>query len=254
MFSQFRQSAGHGSRRRVTLTIGRPIEVLKEMFMQGPDFSDYVVHFTKDAHPFLEATPDEKWQGVKSLSAKERLFSILQSGQIWATRMPWTNKPAVCFTECTWGSLLFHATRYSKFGVGFHKAFLFAAGGGPAIYLTPGLWKHQENYIGREKPPFDPNLYSFITPFMPSYAPQKYREDFWRGKDPVDYSHEREWRVPHELVFELDKVAFVIVATYKDMAEAPKPLKDAIGRENWLIMANYEKIEKFWPLHRLPPK
>jgi len=112
--------------------------------------------------------------------------------------------------------------------------------------------KHQEKHTGPTKLPFDPHLFAFITPFVPPYAPEEYKENFWKDKQPIDYSHEREWRVPHDLVFELEKVAFVIVNSYEDMAQAPKELKDAIGRENWLIMSNYEKIEKFWPLHQLP--
>ena len=39
--------------------------------------------------------------------------------------------------------------------------------------------------------------------------------------------------------------------SYEDMAKAPKPLKDAIGRENWVILSNYRKIEQLWPQHRL---
>jgi hypothetical protein len=147
---------------------------------------------------------------------------------------------------------LFHAEQYSRYGIGFDKSFLFAAGGGPAIYLPPGMMKHQEKYVGPDKLPFDSHLYAFVTPFIPPYAPDDYKEKFWPGKPPVDYSHEREWRVPHDLVFEPNKVAFVIVNAYEDMAQVPEPLKDAIGRDNWLIMVNYEKIEEFWPLHRLP--
>ena len=220
--------------------------------MQRPDFSDYVVHFTKDAPPIVEEQDEPGAADLAALSAKERLFSILHSGQIIATRMPWTNRPAVCFTECTWGSLLFHAERYSRFGVGFHKGFLFAAGGGPAIYLPPGLMEHQRALVPPGTLAFHPQLFAFMTPFVPPYAPHEYRERFWQGKRPIDFSHEREWRVPHTLAFALDRVAFVIVDRYEDMAQAPRPLKDAIGRDNWLIMANYERIEHFWPLHYIP--
>lgn len=220
--------------------------------VQRPDFSEYVVHFTKDGPPIATPESGDKASAVHTLSAKERLFSVLSSGEIWATRMPWTNKPAVCFTECTWASLLFHAQHYSKYGVGFKKDFLFATGGGPAIYLPPGLMEHQKSHVGSGNLPFHPYLYAFVTPFIPPYAPQPYKDKFWLNKPPIDYSHEREWRVPHDLVFVLSKVAFVIVDTYEDMAQAPTSLKDAIGRQNWLIMANYERIEDFWPLHHLP--
>lgn len=218
-----------------------------------PDFSDYVVHFTKDEIPIThtdETIPDLK--KISGQSAKERLFSILEQKKLRATRMPWTNKPAACFTECTWSSLMDHANRYSRYGLGFNKGYLFSRGGGPAIYLTPGLMEHQEQHVGKEIDPFAPTLFAFVTPFCPPYAPKKYRERFWPKRKTIDFSHEREWRVPHDLDFELKDVAFVIVARYEDMAQAPKEMKDAIGRGNWLLMDNYARIEQLWPVHRLP--
>jgi len=79
-----------------------------------------------------------------------------------------------------------------------------------------------------------------------------YRAKYWPKAKDIDFSHEREWRIPHDLVFDLSKVSFVIVDTYEDMAQAPKELKDAIGRENWLIMSNWERVEKLWPVHQVP--
>jgi hypothetical protein len=218
-----------------------------------PDFSDYVVHFTKDTAPLSAAKdPDALVKAITPLTAPDRLFKILQDGVLRATRMPWTNKPAVAFTECTWASLLDHANRYSRFGVGFHKAFLFACGGGPAIYLTPGLLEHQKTHVGQHNHPFDDVLYAFVTPFCPHYAPKKYKDQFWKKAKTVDYTHEREWRVPHDLVFKPQDVAFVIVADYEHMAKAPKALKDTIGRKKWLLMDNYERVERIWPVHRIP--
>ena len=218
-----------------------------------PDFSDYVVHFTKDAAPFsIKREPTKELNRIADLSASGRLISILTEKRIRATRMPWTNQPAICFTECTWASLLDHATHYSRFGIGFSKAYLFSRGGGPAIYLALGLLEHQKAYAGHNNLPFEPRLFAFMTPFMPPYAPKDYRDRFWRKTKSVDYTHEREWRVPHDLDFDLEHVEFVIVASYSDMARAPKPLKDGIGRDKWLIMDNYARIEHLWPVHRIP--
>ena len=221
--------------------------------MVRPDFSEYVVHFTKDQAPITAGTETSPaLKAIAGKSAVERLTAILTSTKLRATRMPWTNRPAVCFTECTWASLLDHATRYSRFGLGFSKHFLFARGGGPAIYLTPGLLEHQKKHVGTEKQPFDDTLYSFMTPFCPPYAPKAYRDQFWKREKALDFSHEREWRVPHDLDFKLTDVAFVIVDKYEDMAAAPKALKDAIGRDKWLMMDNYARIEQLWPVHRMP--
>ncbi len=220
-----------------------------------PDFSKFVVHFTKDGPP-LVTTQLFELQGISKMSAKERLFEMMKKGKVTASRMPWTNKPAVCFTECTWPSLLRHASRYSPYGLGFTKEFLFLAGGGPAFYLAPHLLEKQKQYAKKLPHPFDSDLYSFITPHHVQvhgviWIGSKYKDKHWNGKTPVDYSHEREWRVPHSLEFTLDRIAFVIVNTYEDMAQAPKDLKDRIGRDNWIILANYRKIEELWPTHNL---
>ena len=218
-----------------------------------PDFSEYVVHFTKNAAPVSAKTEtNPALKKIGSQTAKQRLLSILKTEKLYATRMPWTNQPAICFTECTWSSLLDHSARYSRYGLGFKKSYLFSRGGGPAIYLTPGLLEHQKKHTGKSLRPFDPKLWAFMTPFCPPYAPQKYKDDFWKKPKSIDYSHEREWRVPHDLDFKLKDVVFVIVASYDDMAKAPKLLKDGIGRDNWLLMDNYEKIEALWPVHKLP--
>jgi hypothetical protein len=219
---------------------------------ERPDFSMYVVHFTKDSAPISAAKNPDAVASLTALSAKERLFAILKAKQIQATRMPWTNKPAVCFTECTWTSLFAHARQYSPYGVGFRKEFLFAAGGGPAVYMPPALLEKQKAHVGVGNEAFDEEFFSFLTPFAPPYMPTPYKTKYWNNKKPVDYSHEREWRVPHDLTFEYTKVRFVIVNSYEDMATAPKPLKDAIGRENWLIMSNYKKVEQLWPVHQVP--
>lgn len=223
------------------------------MKLNKPDFSSYVVHFTKDgAACNKEVNNDPIFKPFASMKAMQRLFSILEKRQIIATKMPWTNQPAVCFTECTWGSLLFHAKNYSKYGVGFHKDVLFGAGGGPAIYLSPGLMEHQKTYVGTAKYPFQKTLYSFVTPFVPAGASKTYKDKYWKGKKVVDYTHEREWRVPHDFGFAISNVAFVIVNKYEDIAKAPTPLKDDIGRDKWLLIANYNKIEELWPMHLIP--
>jgi hypothetical protein len=54
---------------------------------------------------------------------------------------------------------------------------------------------------------------------VPQYAPDDHLETYWKGKAPLDYSHEREWRVPKDLPFELSDVGFIIVDTYMDEDE-----------------------------------
>lgn len=215
-----------------------------------PDFSDYVVHFTKGTRPFGDKArnPGIDLASISKMTSVERLISMLEAKRILATPMPWTGNPAVCFTECTWVSLLDHSKRYSPFGIGFSKAFLFATGGAPAIYLRPDLQEWQRQHGG-----FDDRVWPFVTPFAPNYAPlEKKKSDAWhRFKQHLDYSHEREWRVPDNLGFGAADVSFVIVDTYADMAGFPRKLKDAIGRKKFLIMDIYREIERLWPTHVL---
>jgi len=176
---------------------------------------------------------------------------ILDGKKILATPMPWTDKRAVAFTECPWGSLLAHAKQYSGFGIGFRKAQLFESGGGPAIYMRADLFEKQKEFKSQSHPTwqgFHPDIYSFVTPFSPEYAPADYKKTNLKGKT-VDYTHEREWRVPGDFSFTLSQVQFVIIPSYADVASFPAPFKDAIGRDKFIMLDVYSQIEKLWPVH-----
>lgn len=214
-----------------------------------PDFSDYVVHFTKDSAPYSAAYAKtdgfkQRIDTIAAMSARDRLFNILKSRNLEAAPMPWSKFSANCFTECTWGSLLFHAQPYSPYGLGFKKEFLFANGDGPAIYLSPELMKLQDEHVGEGNKPFHSQLYAFITPFRPAYAPSDYKAEHYGGKNKLDYSHEREWRVPHNLPFSYQDVQFVIVDLHEDIEAAPEELRKAVALDNWIVMSNYRKIEE----------
>jgi hypothetical protein len=187
-----------------------------------PTDSKYLAHFTKGPQAY------------------ERLVSILRGGVIRAGNLPWTNKPAVCFTECPWATLLQHASNYSPYGVGFGKHHVFAAGGGPAYYVRADLFREQK---------WSEGVYPFVTPFWPRYRPLHLKSAEYVGGKDVDYSHEREWRVTHDFAFDLARLSFVLLDTYKDMAKFPKELKDGIGREKFILMDVYRKIEELWPTH-----
>lgn len=210
-------------------------------FVNRPDFSNYLVHFSSngalkgnnDDNPVVDVVP---------MTAQERLISILRDKKIRASSMPWTGAHAVCFTECPWSSLLAHTQVYSPYGVGFSKKTIFAKHGGPAIYIRPDVYTKQEEH-GYAK-----HLKSFLTPFAPSYRPRHMKRATY-DIGTCDYAHEREWRVPHDFPFEYEFIEFVILNNYLDMAVFPKDLKDAIGREKFILMDNYRLIEKLWPVH-----
>ena len=187
-----------------------------------PDQSDYLAHFTSGDSPC------------------ETLVKILNEGVVRASALPWTKQPAACFTECPWSSLLAHAANYSPYGLGFTKPHVFAAGGGPAYYVRADHYQKQK---------WDGNVHAFVTPFWPSYRPGSLKgTEYLKGKN-IDYAHEREWRVPHDFTFKLQHVRFVVLDTYEDMAKFPRELKDAIGREKFVLMDMYKKIEELWPTH-----
>lgn len=212
------------------------------MVTNRPDFSAFLAHFTRDGEPYGVKDEKNPTTQFKALDARERLVSILKSGVVKAGSLPWTGRYAVCFTECPWSSLLDHANQYSSFAIGFNKPLVFAAGGGPAYYVRADHWEKQE---------WEPHIKTFVTPFWPSYRPRTLRGNEHLSGKAIDYSHEREWRVPHDFTFELNQIEFVILPTYKDMAEFPKELKDAIGREKFILMEVYRNIERLWPVHNI---
>jgi len=204
-----------------------------------PDFSKYLVHFTTDREPVSDSD-DNPTNIYSEKTAKERLISILTDKRICASNMPWTGCRAVCFTECPWSSLIDHTERYSSYGIGFEKSFIFSRNGSPVFYVRADQYENQE---------WHPHLKPFVTPFWPAYVPKaiKNKTTF---KSVCDYTHEREWRVPHDLPFDYSNVAFIILKNYTDMAKFPKEFKDSIGRDKFILVDDYKNIEKLWPVHK----
>lgn len=213
-----------------------------------PDFSEFVAHFTANRKPYggKSQTVGSNTISIEG-NAKQRLHGILQSKKIIATTMPHTDQVAVCFTECTWGSLLDHAKEYSAYGIGFTKEFLFHKGGGPAVYIRADLWKKQLKNKG-----FHPELFPFLTPFRPNYASKQHQADYWDGKKSIDYSHEREWRAIADVQFEFGDVQFVVVREVGDIDDLPQDAVKAIGKDRFIAMDVYRKVEQLWPTHLVP--
>lgn len=186
------------------------------------DQSHFLAHFTSGSDPF------------------KNLISILEQKTICASTLPWTDLPAVCFTECPWPSLIKHAEKYSPFGIGFAKPRVFAAGGGPAYYVRADHFFKQT---------WEEHVKAFVTPFWPEYRSKELHDTKYLNGKTVDYAHEREWRVPHNFTFKHSQVEFVVVEKYEDMARFPKPLKDAIGRKKFILAEVYRNIEFLWPTH-----
>ncbi len=202
-----------------------------------PDFSNYLIHFTKGTAPVgINSNPVLLQKGV---TAQKRLKGILDSKTILSSNMPWTRQPAVCFTECVWSSLFAHTRRYSAFGIGFTKEFVFKQGGNPVFYVRPSLFKGQQ---------WGEKIKGFTTPFAPKYGDEAMDG---RCKKPIDFTHEREWRVLHDFTFEYTDIAFIILPSSKNIPIISPKIQRTIGGNNILFMSNYLKIEEFWPTHHI---
>lgn len=210
-----------------------------------PDFSEYVAHFTS-SKPVLDRND------LTALTSRQRLAQILSDRRVRATKMPWTYARAAAFTECPWASLPAHAQRYSRYAIGFSKQFLVEKGGGPAIYLRTDLYSAQVDHVkGLVQDSQDPKPFAFaIWPFITPLAYQPWKTTRGEEKDPVDFTHEREWRVPGGLPFEYGNIEFVIVDELSDLKHLPSEALDAIGPERIFSIAQYERIEEMWPVHR----
>jgi hypothetical protein len=156
--------------------------------------------------------------------------------------MPYTGKPAVAFTECVWASLLAHAETYASYGVGFKKGFLFQHGGGPVFYMRQDFYRAQVDEQGG----FHDNVWPFITPFVPEYASEEHVAEYWE-RQRIDYTHEREWRVPGDLPFEYGDIEFVIVASGDDGMEVAQLAAGEALHGKILLMDNYSRITALWP-------
>lgn len=170
----------------------------------------------------------------------DRLISILESRSIRAGMMPWTGALAVCFTECPWPSLIAHAANYSPFGVGFDKAKVFVSGGGPVYYVRPDHWKSQH---------WNEQIRFLVTPFLPRYRPPPMKKTL-KGVL-CDFTHEREWRLPNDMNFEYQDIELVLVGSYADMESISEDLKNKVGKEKFIILNQYEKVESLWPIHKI---
>lgn len=204
------------------------------------DFSNFLAHFTSNRPPVGKDDVKNPVKDKAKGQALTRLINILNEKEIIASTMPWTNSHAVCFTECPWTSLIDHTKAYSPYGLGFNKPMIFSRNGAPVYYVRADQFEKQQ---------WNDHLKAFVTPFWPSYRPKSLNDK--KAFKTCDYTHEREWRVPHNFQFEYNQIEFVILNTYKDMAKFPQDLKDSIGREKFILMENYKKIERLWPVHNL---
>lgn len=170
----------------------------KRKIAERNDMTSYLIHLTKNSSENSMSTVQVL---VKILSERKLTGSTTESGFVVG------DIKAVCLQECPLYSLtqnIFYEQklrennelkkiRYLGFGIMFEKMYLYNKGARPVIYDK--------------------------TVEAKSYLP---KEQWWRivnldlsnENKIIDWTHEREWRIPNELEFELKDIS-VIVPNYK---------------------------------------
>jgi hypothetical protein len=201
-----------------------------------PDYSPLVVHFTKgkkmimsdlieETHPLFE---------FRTASSLDRLVNILMERKIYASPMPFLPRHAnaVCFSECIWEGLAALSEQYSAYGVVFSKRLIFRKGGGPALYMRGDHLKD----LGESVPP---SIEPFIAPFDP--------EAVLQPRVPLEFLHEREWRLPGVLDFEYSDIENVLVETIGDAVTVIDQVGKGNLQEDRLIpMDVHRSIKRSW--------
>jgi hypothetical protein len=149
-----------------------------------PDFSNGLIHFTRErvgTRKHFEQLDAPEKINQQNISPLKVLAEILRDGRIHGSNNAGFikgNRPAVCFSEVPLSSARYfiETKRYSPYGIAISKRAAFSMGARPVIYLpdAEGGW-------------------------IP--AEEKWRQvRFEHGT--VDFTHEREWRLPGDLNLE----------------------------------------------------
>lgn len=175
------------------------------------DMTGTVTHLTKEA----------KIDG-KDLSALEVLVKILKDkklkGSTTESGFIVGSRRAVCFQETPLYSLSENIiyeeeleeksknpkVRYRPFGLSFDKQYIYEKGGRPVIYDKT---REAKEYLPS-------NQYWRIVPY-----------DLSDDDKIIDWTHEREWRVPDNVKFTLNMIS-VIVESYDDYKELKQMCKE----------------------------
>jgi hypothetical protein len=135
-------------------------------------------------------------------SAMDNLAAILRGGVIRASRrMVRGGRSAVCLFDAPFGelgALLGHRNRrrYQPFGVAIDKRYAFKMGARPVIYLP---WREAAGILPAAE-------HWRVVATQPDRNP------------PIDWTHEREWRVAGDLAFE-PRMCAALVETWNDVDE-----------------------------------
>lgn len=129
---------------------------------------------------------DDYWEGVVHLCSQREFVSIYKEQKIKASPTGYFRVPAVCLTETPIPFCSELQQVHGDHGFVFKKSKIIAAGGNPAIYLTPQLIAAQSKVRG---------FASSVAPFVNLLRLKALHV----GKSHHDFLREREWRVPGDV-------------------------------------------------------
>ena len=202
--------------------------------------SEYVVHFTK------EAPPRSAYDVMTSILYGCRLIPGGRYGIASGLHVA-PAQEAVCFSEIPLDRLDRLIERRSKWGVGFRQEVLFAAGGGRVWYVDKGTALARsvealmrEDTTGHGFAPTDDPIWK-LTPFID--LPGEYGHSQYR------FEWEREWRVPGEMRFSPEQVAFLFIP--EEWHGAARGFYDMARAENIGPAFDCPFLDPLWPQDRL---
>ncbi len=172
------------------------------------DLTDYVVHFTKWRWIHKGHSIEGRPPMAKPI---EVLLEILHDGCIRPTFAAMPNRynktpqptiygpdPAVCLTEQTLASIVecsVTTSRYSGYGIAYHKVALHELGGRPVIYGSEDMLGRKLR-AGEEGFEDGKKIYQEGLPLLCQHLFALYRPIVATSYDyPIDFTWEKEWRI-----------------------------------------------------------
>jgi len=184
------------------------LENWQKRFAERADLCTFLTHLTKDG--FVNG---------KAASAMDVLIEILRAKKlVGGTGYVVGTTTAVCFQESPplalaqnlyfedkAGVPVSQKARYTGLGVMFSKILVYQAGGRPVVYEETGKAKNM----------------------LPSDEHWRIvKLDYSNLSEIVDWTHEREWRVPREYEFDLKDVTVVLLRdAYREFVERVQALE-----------------------------
>jgi hypothetical protein len=174
--------------------------------MTRGDLSNRLIHLTS---------------GESMEGAFQRFLSILTAGRLLASdRNIRGGFKCVCFSEAPIAvlaqMLVGEKSRYMPFGVMLDKAWLFAKGGRPVIYQSEAEYE-----------------------CLPE--PLRYRHVRYEPGNGVDWTWEREWRIPGDVIFRPNEVTLIVPV--RDFPDFPKEVHRTFPKEPGAIIPRFNSLE-----------